>query len=132
MIRNEPTIAGTWRLTGARVEDASGRALEPPYGPSPTGLLHFDDLGRMVCAIADGRTGEFADRAYLSYAGEYSFDGETISTRVDCCSDPAWLGSVQRRHATLDGNRLTLSHTPEVDRSSGAIRIFAWERLVRS
>src|SRR5436190_23763751 len=76
-------IVGTWRLVSSKAHDDSGTPLAPPYGPKPMGLVMFQSDGRMMTVLCDGRPvlrdGE--PRQYMSYAGNYVFDGRTLVTR---------------------------------------------------
>ena len=89
-------IIGTWRLRSTKAVDDDGKPLPPPLGPSPNGVVCFQPDGRMYSVICDGRTempsGE--ERVFISYTGNYTFDGETLSTRVDAASDPSRVDSV--------------------------------------
>ena len=73
------------------------------------GLLTFTADGRMMAALSDGRPGPIdGRRAFVSYCGDYTFDGARLVTRVDGASDPLFLSEPQVRDASLEGNRLTL------------------------
>ena len=90
----DPRIVGTWTLIGTMGVDDNGHALPPPYGPIPNGVVCFQADGRMYCVLCDGR-GELpagAPRQFMSYAGNYTFDGTTLSTRVDASSDASRVG----------------------------------------
>src|SRR6187200_228888 len=79
----DPRIVGTWRMKGTLGRDDAGNVLAPPYGPVGMGLVVFQADGRMMAVLCDGRpmlpSGE--PRQFMSYAGNYSFDGQTLSTR---------------------------------------------------
>ena len=107
MTNIDSRIVGVWSLRSTKGEDDDGRALPPPYGPKPEGLVAFQADGRMMCVLCDGRAelppGE--PRQYVSYAGNYSFDGTTLTTRVDASSDLNRVGGNQvRAVAFVDGN----------------------------
>jgi hypothetical protein len=107
----DPRIVGTWRLTSTRGVDDNGKVLAPPYGPAPNGLVCFQPDGRMYCVLCDGRAelpaGE--PRQFMSYAGNYTFDGTTLSTRVDASSDASRVGGDQVRIVRFDGGKLVLA-----------------------
>jgi len=103
-------IIGTWRLESTKGVNDAGEALAPPYGPAPNGLVEFRADGRMLCVLCDGRA-ELPDgepRQYVSYAGNYSFDGTTLSTRVDASSDANRVGGDQVRTVSFEGGKLVL------------------------
>lgn len=107
----DPRIVGTWRLQSTKGVDDDGRLLPPPYGPAPNGLVSFQADGRMYCVLCDGRAelpaGE--PRQFMSYAGNYTFDGTTLSTRVDASSDLSRVGGDQVRTVRFDDGRLVLA-----------------------
>ncbi len=78
-------IIGTWQLKSTKGVDDSGKALPPPYGPAPSGVVCFQADARMYCVLCDGRAEmpEGEPRQFMSYAGNYTFDGNTLLTRVD-------------------------------------------------
>src|SRR6195256_3861656 len=93
-------IIGTWRLKNTKGVDDGGKLLPPPYGPAANGVLCFQADGRMYCVLCDGRAelpaGE--PRQFMSYAGKYTFDGATLSTRVDASSDASRIRGDHVRH----------------------------------
>src|SRR5262245_23059897 len=106
----DPRIIGTWTLMSTKGEDDAGKALPPPYGPAPAGLVVFHENGRMMCVLCDGRAelpaGE--PRQYISYAGTYTFDGTTLTTRVDASSEASRVGGDQVRAVRFERGRLVL------------------------
>ncbi|MEC8585562.1 MAG: lipocalin-like domain-containing protein, partial [Pseudomonadota bacterium] len=94
-------LHGTWALIETAATDCDGRPLDPPYGgPAALGRVTFGRDGRMVAVICDGRAEPpaGAPRAYMSYCGRFTYDGETLITRVDAAGDPARLGSDQLQY----------------------------------
>jgi len=104
-------IIGTWQLKRTKGVDDSGKVLPPPYGPAPNGVVCFQADGRMYCVLCDGRAelppGE--PRQFMSYAGHYTFDGTTLSTRVDASSDASHIGGDQVRNVRFENNGMTLA-----------------------
>ena len=104
-------IIGTWLLKSTKGADDRGKALAPPYGPAPNGVVCFQADGRMYCVLCDGRAelpaGE--PRQFMSYAGNYSFDGATLTTRVDASSDASRIGGDQVRSVRFDNGGMTLA-----------------------
>ena len=104
-------IIGTWRLKHTQGVDDDGNILPPPYGPTPNGVVCFEPDGRMYCVLCDGRAelpaGE--QRQFMSYAGNYTFDGGTLSTRVDASSDASRIGSDQVRSVRFDHDGMVLA-----------------------
>jgi hypothetical protein len=124
-------IVGTWRLMITKGVDDNGTVLAPPYGPAPNGLVCFQADGRMYCVLCDGRTqlpaGE--PRQFMSYAGNYTFDGTTLSTRVDASSDASRVGGDQVRTVRFDGGRLVLAPPRRLYAGVMQHQELVWERV---
>ena len=52
MTNIDSRIVGVWSLRTTKGEDDAGKALPPPYGPKPEGLVTFQADGRMMCVCA--------------------------------------------------------------------------------
>ncbi|HET7085596.1 MAG TPA: lipocalin-like domain-containing protein [Rhizomicrobium sp.] len=107
-------LIGTWKLIQASAHDNTGKALPVPYGPIGEGLITLTAHGRMLAVLCDGRNtippGE--EREYVSYCGNYTFDGMTLVTHVDSASSPrVQIGSEQTRHVHFEGNILVLTQS---------------------
>ena len=104
-------IIGTWRLERTKAVDDSGKALPAPYGPAANGVVCFEEDGRMFSVLCDGRAelpaGE--PRQFMSYAGNYTFDGATLSTRVDASSDASRVGGDQVRSVRFENEGMVLA-----------------------
>ena len=127
----DPRIVGTWRLKSTRGVDDDGRLLPPPYGPLANGLVSFQADGRMYCVLCDGRAelpaGE--PRQFMSYAGNYTFDGTTLSTRVDASSDASRVGGDQVRTVRFDDGRLVLAPPRRLYAGVMQQQDLVWERI---
>ena len=104
-------IIGTWRLKSTTAIDDGGKVLAPPFGPAPNGVACFQADGRMYSVLCDGRTelpaGE--PRQFMSYAGNYTFDGTTLTTRVDASSDASRIGGDQIRTVRFENGGMVLA-----------------------
>jgi hypothetical protein len=124
-------IVGTWRLLTTAGRDDAGKPLAPPYGPAAMGLVVFQAAGRMMAVLCDGRGslpgGE--PRQFMSYAGNYSFDGETLSTRVDASSDASRIGGDQIRSVSFDNGRLVLKPPRRLYSGTMQHQEMVWERI---
>ena len=124
-------IVGTWRLVATRAHDDAGKPLPPPYGPAPMGLVTFAADGRMMTVLCDGRTtvpsGE--PRQYMSYAGNYRFDGSTLVMRVDASSEASRVGGEQVRQVRFEGERLLLNPPRRLWGGVMQHHELAWERV---
>ena len=124
-------IVGTWRLKSTQGRDDSGKLLPPPYGPVPMGLVVFEAGGRMMAVLCDGRkaleSGE--TRQFMSYAGNYSFDGTTLSTRVDASSDPSRVGGDQVRQVRFEDGTMVLAPPRRMFAGMMQHQELVWERI---
>jgi hypothetical protein len=127
----ESSIVGTWRLIGAKAFDVDGKQVGVPYGPQGMGLVTLNADGRMMAVLCDGRAAlpAGARREYNSYCGNYTFDGRTLITKVDACSDPARLASDQVREVRFENGRMVLR--PPVTEWNGmrVQREMTWDRI---
>jgi hypothetical protein len=127
----DPRIIGTWRLKGTIGRDDSGTVLDPPYGPVAMGLVVFQPDGRMMAVLCDGRSSLPAaePRQFVSYAGNYTFDGNTLSTRVDASSEASRIGGDQVRHVTFKDGLMVLAPPRRLYAGVMQHQELAWERI---
>jgi Lipocalin-like domain len=87
----------------------------------------------MMAVLCDGRASLPAgtEREYSSYCGNYTFDGQTLTTRVDASSSATRLaiGGDQVRKVRFDGKRLVLLPPPSVVNGVMVSREIVWERI---
>ena len=102
---------GTWALIRVEAVDANGNPTTPPFGGTNfIGRVVLTADSRMSASITDARS-EIPDgetREYSCYAGSYTFDGKTLITKVDACSDPARMGTEQTRKVKFEGDLMIL------------------------
>jgi Lipocalin-like domain len=124
-------IIGTWRLKTTKAVDDSGRALPPPYGPAPNGVVCFQEDGRMYSVLCDGRpempAGE--PRQFMSYAGNYTFDGTTLTTRVDASSEASRVGGDQVRKVRFESGGIVLEPPRRLYEGVMQHHWLYWERM---
>jgi hypothetical protein len=106
-------MIGTWALVRTKAVDANGTpTTTAPFGGDNNfiGRLVLTKDGRMSAAITDARSkipdGE--TREYSCYAGSYTFDGKTLITKVDNCSDLERMGTEQVRAVSFDAELMIL------------------------
>lgn len=127
----DPRIIGIWQLKTTCGRDDAGTVLPPPYGPTPMGLVTFQPDGRMMAVLCEGRAqlapGE--PRQFMSYAGDYTFDGKTLTTRVDASSDASRIGGDQVRSVRFKDGAMVLA--PPRRRFAGVMKHqeLIWERI---
>jgi len=125
-------IVGTWRLVRTEAFDANGKPQPSPYGGAPIGRVMFTSSGRMMAMTGDARPAALAGqiREYNTYAGTYTFNGERLVTRVDCCSNPAYMGTEQVREVGQEGELMVLRPPVRayLDRPPEQ-RVLYWEKI---
>ena len=124
-------IVGTWRLVSTKGVDDAGKVLPPPYGPAPNGVVCFEPGGRMYCVLCDGRAALAAGepRQFMSYAGNYTFDGTTLSTRVDASSDASRVGGDQVRSVRFENGKMVLAPPRRLYAGVMQHQELLWERV---
>jgi Lipocalin-like domain len=144
---NEQAFVGTWRLRSHESRMGDGR-VRYPFGRDAQGYLTYTAEGYMSVAIMGTHRPRFlaandftegtseeqlaAGKQYLSYAGTYELreDG-IILHHVEISLFPNWVGGVQERFYTLEGDRLTLSTRPLQIRGQFRTSHLVWERASR-
>ena len=126
------SIVGTWKLVGSTAKDKDGKPMPDPYGGKPMGRVTFTADGRMMAVTCDGRSElpAGAKREYSSYCGNYTFDGKTLTTRVDASSDPSRIGGDQVRGVRIESDhRVVLMPPPRQTDAGLQHRELTWEKL---
>jgi hypothetical protein len=138
-------LVGTWQLMAVEGRLPDGRRNHP-YGQNPLGVLIYDSHGNMAVQIMDrdrpafqstdlkGGTAQEAKQALdgaAVYFGTYDTDEQTdtVCHHIQGSVFPNWIGTVQRRKATLKGNRLVLSTGPLLMGGSAADIVLEWQRV---
>jgi hypothetical protein len=126
----DPRIVGIWQLKGTLGRDDAGKVLEAPYGPKAMGLVTFQADGRMMAVLCDGRAALNGEpRQFMSYAGNYTFDGTTLSTRVDASSDASRVGGDQVRNVRFENGRMVLAPPRRMFEGVMQHQELSWERI---
>ena len=126
----DPRIVGISQLKGTLGRDDAGQVLEAPYGPKAMGLVTFQADGRMMAVLCDGRAAlDGKPRQFMSYAGNYTFDGATLSTRVDASSDPSRIGGEQVRTVRFENGQLVLAPPRRLYLNVMQRQELFWERV---
>jgi hypothetical protein len=128
-------IVGTWELVRAIAVAADGTELPRPFGGEKAmGRVTFNADGRMMAVMCDGRTelpgGE--EREYISYCGNYTFDGSRLVTRCDASADPARIGTDQVRDVSFDGDLMVLRPPMKPYGARVEQRELAWRKIAET
>jgi len=121
-----------------------GQKISYPLGRDAVGYIMYNQDGYMFVAIMrpnrekfaagdllSGSTEEKAHAAstYVSYCGQYEFQGDTVVHHVDVSLFPNWVGVEQERLVELRGNQLTLSTRPILLGGMQQSAHLIWERI---
>jgi hypothetical protein len=126
----DPRIVGIWQLKSTVGRDDAGKILPEPYGPLAMGLVTFQADGRMMAVLCDGRAALGGEpRQFMSYAGNYTFDGTTLSTRVDASSDASRIGGDQVRSVRFEKDAMVLAPPRRLYGGVMQHQELVWERV---
>jgi Lipocalin-like domain len=107
-------VLGAWELVSFVSRDVATGEDRYPLGAAPRGLILYTADGYMSAQLANSDMG-----GYVAYSGRFSVDEETSTLHHDVVMSmpPDLLTQPQFRHASVDGDVLTLSatRTDEVD-----------------
>ena len=96
-------LVGAWSLHSIRELDADGSLLDEPYGPEPTGRLHYGPASQMAVVIRG-----HAEAPAVAYIGDFDTGPDGLLRHIVRVGLPPFTED-QVRLARLDGDRLTLS-----------------------
>lgn len=101
-------VLGAWELVSFVARDTATGVERQPLGTAPRGLILYTPDGHMSAQLADSDMG-----GYMAYGGRFSVDEETSTLHHDVTVSmmPELLVAKQFRHASVDGDLLTLSAT---------------------
>lgn len=138
---NKADINGRWEIVSWEQVYDDGRVVHP-MGRELEGFIEYGPYG-MFCVIARAGRAHFttggqwsagdADKAaaygsYLSYAGDYEVEGDTIVHKVRHSLFPNWEGGQQRRRARFQDGLLSLSARFEEGTSEARSAVLTWRR----
>ena len=141
-------LVGSWELLRCEISFSDGRPSVLPYGAEARGQLVYAADGRVSAVLSR------ADRAplgvaglesaagappaakaaafdtYLSYAGRWQLDGESVVHTVELALVPEAVGRDQVRRVSFDGDHLVLTY--ERTARSGVERRYrlTWRRVI--
>jgi len=138
-------LLGRWEYLRWEIVYPDG-SVTHPFGDAASGTLLYTADGGMSANIMAGarpllskanrRAASVPERArafdgYFGYAGRWSIQGGEVAHEVTVALNPALVGSVQWRKATLRGRTLTLSVAEPV---ADGVRVhrLVWQRPRRT
>ena len=128
-------VIGTWRLVrvSATNEDGSPTAAPPYGGENAQGRLTLGADGRMMAVLCDGTKtmGVGRTREYLSYCGNFTYDGCQLITKVDAASNLARLNTEQVRDVSFEDDLMLLRPPQSAYRGNLEQRVLVWEPIAK-
>ena len=142
------SLVGTWELVEWTFT-VNGERETRPFGGNPVGLITYTADGRMWAALMDPARGQVPTRTlsaapvrsraaaaagYLSYAGTYTRNGDSIAHHVELSLNPNWGDTDEIRLISWadndDGSRDLVLSTPPTPTDTGrtAINRLRWRR----
>jgi hypothetical protein len=137
-------LVGAWRELGR--EFISGDGSVRADVPRTSQIMYSADgfMGVVNTPRQRTRVGEKAPRMDLNgvseaeraqaatdvvaYVGRYELKGDTLHHTIDAALNPNLVGTTQERHATLEGDDLTLASPPDAQGNYFRIR---WRRAAK-
>ena len=112
-------LIGSWKLVSWQVIAEDGTPHDV-FGASPKGYLVLTPEGRsIVVTTAAGRQGGMDDanraalhKSMLAYSGRYRVEGSDFITTVEVSWNEEWNGTEQRRHYSIEGDKLFIESAP--------------------
>lgn len=113
-------LPGRWRLVSYSARPEGGEEVYP-LGAAAKGVLDYSREGNVSVHIMGS--------GYFAYYGYYTVDekSRTVTHHLELCSDHNLAGASNLRHIALEGARLVLSGSMELDGKPHTIRV-VWER----
>ncbi|WP_395849493.1 lipocalin-like domain-containing protein [Cystobacter fuscus] len=141
-------LVGIWQLVSVEGLLPDG-SRNYPYGQNPLGILMYDRHGNMVVQLMDRDRTSFesadlkegtAQEAKDALAGAVAYFGtyeteeqtDTVCHHIKGSVFPNWIGTVQRRKATVERNRLVLSTNPLPMGGHESVVVLEWHRMALS
>lgn len=129
-------LIGNWRLISNQIMIDNGAPLNLP---NSRGYLVLTVEGRMMTLTtwgerrfgsSDAEMGQLL-RSMFAYSGKYRIEGSDFVATVDVSWIEAWNGTEQRRHYSIEGDRLTIISEPQpflLDPTKSVVGKLVWER----
>ena len=118
-------VLGAWELVSFVARDATTGEDRQPLGTTPRGLILYTADGHMSAQLAEPDMS-----GYVGYGGRFSVDEATSTLHHDVTMSmmPELLAQPQFRHASVDGDLLTLSASRTDDAGVTTHSRLVWRR----
>lgn len=146
---NNPLL-GTWKLISITAIFPNGKIDKEAFGTNPIGYITYTPEGKIMVIFSKSErpllSGNSASpltaaihsvpieersqafSSFNSYAGSYTFNGNTVIHHVEIASIPNRVGKSLTRTFTLNENRITLK-TPGSKSNDTPNFELVWERI---
>ncbi|GJE46433.1 lipocalin-like domain-containing protein [Methylobacterium soli] len=136
-------ILGTWKLVSSTRKILETNEEFNTYGPRPVGWINYGRDGRMMALIVndDRPKPESIEKmtdpdrvklfkTVLAYSGTYTFDGKSVTHKIDTSWNEVWTGTSQIRDVERQGNRLVYRTRPAPFSGDGKMSVVTliWEK----
>jgi lipocalin-like protein len=114
-------LVGRWRLVSYLATPEHDGQPVYPLGAAAKGVLDYSAEGNVSVHIMGA--------GYFAYYGYYTVDEKaaTVTHHLELCSDRGLAGASNLRQIALEGKRLVLSGSTDLDGKPHTIRV-VWER----
>ena len=135
-------MIGRWNVVSWEQRYDDGRVVRP-MGDQLEGFIFYASDGTMFCFIARSNRPHFPSglqwegtqtekaQAYeglTSYGGRFTLRENQVEHQVEVSSVPNWVGGVQKRVVTLNGDELSISARLEVGTPEARTALLQWRR----
>jgi len=142
----EADLVGTWQLLS--IEDTIAGEVRPAVGlgPHAAGVLMYQAEGYMCATLVDGHRPAWTDPAkptdaekiacfdtFIAYCGTYKVDCEksVVYHYPTIAWSPAFVGTTQARPFRLEGDKLIITVSENLDYPGMERRVLTWKRARR-
>jgi len=136
-------IVGTYRLISSKTKILDTNEVNDSNGDHPTGWISYEKNGRFsVITASNGRVKrETQDKitnediiklfnTFYAYAGTYTFDGKTVTHKIDTSWNEAWTGTEKLRDVEAHGNQLIYTTKPQISAAGKMVVLtLVWEKV---
>ena len=132
-------LVGTWRAAGQEKVSRDGAISRRTAADSSGHLIYTADgfvmvLDRAISKVPAREVDSLttAQKAVIAagtvaYFGRFVLEAGTVFHHIETALFPVWEGQVRTRHASLEGDRLTLTTSPA---ENGDVTSIHWDKVL--